>query len=109
MRYRRDVPSGTDLGEVARHIVEHLAGAVAPNDDPAHGRHEVRVEVRPHADDPDMLTVTGEIDGEPDAPYLHTDFDPATDHPEIKFTPYEEIDLGHYADYPALARFQEAQ
>jgi hypothetical protein len=56
-----------------------------------------------------MITVIGEIDGEPDAPYLRPDFDPTTDHPEIKFTPYEEIDRGRYADYNALHRFQEAQ
>jgi hypothetical protein len=109
MRYRQDVPPGTDIPEIARHIVEHLAGAVSPTDDPTHGRHEVRVEVRPHEDGLGMLTVIGEIDGEPDAPYLKSDFDPAADHPEIKFTPYEEIDLGHYADYDALHRFQEAQ
>jgi hypothetical protein len=110
MRYRQDVAPGTDIPEIARHIVEHLAGAVDPHDNPQHGRHEVRVTVNPHEDlHTNLTTIVGEIDGEPDAPYLRPGFNPAADHPEIAFTPYEEPALGHYANRAALRVFREFQ
>lgn len=106
MRYRRDVPRGTDLSEVTSHVVEHLAGAVNPNDDPADRRTEVRVEITDHRDGkPGMVSVIGGIDGKPNAHYLRPDFDPATDHPEIIFQPYEEPGNDRFADREALARF----
>jgi hypothetical protein len=106
MRYRQDVAPGTDVPEIARHIVEHLAGAVDPHDNPQHGRHEVRVAISPHEDlHTDLITIIGEIDGEPDAPYLRPGFNPAADHPEITFIPYEEPDLEHYADQAAYSAY----
>lgn len=107
MRYRRDVPRGTDLVEVSRHIVAHLAGAVtAASGDPGEAAEDVRVNVYEHIDgDPEMVTVIGEIPSEPDAPYLRPDFNPDADHPEIAFRPYEEPELGRFADHEALGRF----
>lgn len=106
MRYRCDVPRGSDLTAVARHIVEHLAGAIDPDDDPGEHREEVHVGVYEHIDgDPDMVTVIGEIPGLPDAPYLREDYDPAADHADIAFKPYSEPELGHFADQEALGRF----
>jgi len=103
MRYRQDVPLGTDLQRIARHVVEHLAGAVTMGDQPTvTTMREVHVEIRRHPDaDSHMMSVIGEIPGTPLAPYLLADFDPAADHPDISFTPYEEPDLGHHADADA--------
>lgn len=106
MRYRRDVPRDTDLNEVARHIVEHLAGAVDPDDNPGDRHTEVRVKITNHLDnDPGIVSVVGEIDDRPNAPYLRPGFDPATNYPEITFQPYEEPENGCFADREALARF----
>lgn len=107
MRYRQDVPRGADLTQVARDIVAHLAAAADPNDDP-HGdaREDVVVNVYEHIDgDPDMVTVIGEISAQPDAPYLRTDYDPAADHAGIEFKPFEQPELGRFADPDALGRF----
>lgn len=107
MRYRQDVPRGTDLTQVARDIVAHLAGAVDLHDDPTGDvREEVEVKVYEHIDgNPDMVTVIGEIPAQPDAPYLREDYDPRTDHADIEFKPYEEPELGRFADSEALGRF----
>jgi hypothetical protein len=113
MRYRQDVPA--DLGPeamstVMTHIAEHLAGAVAPDDDPQHGRHEIQLSVTPHPDfAADVLCVVGEIDGEPDAPYLRPDFDPTADHPDIMFLPYENPAAGQWSDFDAFRRFWETR
>lgn len=110
MRYRRDVPAGVDLAEVARHVVAHLAGATHPDDDPGPYSHDVAVTVGYHDERPsELVTVVGEIDGEPDASYLREGYDPAADHAEITFTPFENPASGQLADYDALRRFRESR
>lgn len=106
MHYRRDASRDADLDEVARHVVEHLAGAVDPDDNPGKRRTEVRVKITDHLDkDPGMVSVVGEIDDLPNAPYLRPGFDPGTNYPEITFQPYEKPESGCFADREALARF----
>ncbi len=108
MRYRQDVPRGTDLDLVCAHVRDHLAGAVHPDDDLRAYADAVRIAELDHVDgDSDRVSVIGEVDGEPDAPYLRPGYDPAADHPEITFRPYEEPHLGHGADHDALQRFRE--
>jgi hypothetical protein len=109
MRYRRDVPRRTDITEVVRHVKAYLAGAVDPQDDPSSRLADVTVEVVDHLDgDESQLSVIGEIDGEPTAPYFCDDYDPSTDHPEIVFEPFEQPELGRVVDRESLAQFREA-
>lgn len=110
MRYRQDVPSGANVHEVAQHVATHLAGAVDPDDDPSNRIGDVRITVRPHEDfHKDLVAVIGEIDGEPSAPYLGEDYDPAADHHDIGFTPYENPAANQFADPEALRRFREGR
>lgn len=107
VRYRQDVSREADWESVAEHVRLHLAGAVDHNDDPSPRRDDVTVGMFEHFDgDVDLVTILGEIDGEPDAPYLRPDFDPDADHPEITFTPFEQPDLGRHADHQALESFR---
>ena len=107
MRYRQDVPHGTDVHEVAQHVAEHLAGAVDPDDDPRNHAHRVQILVGPHPERDDLIAVVGEIPGEPNAPYLYEGYDPAADHHDIAFTPFEDPAAGQLADREALRRFRE--
>jgi hypothetical protein len=110
MRYRQDVPPGTDLHAVARHVVAHLAGAVHPHDDPTEFAEDVRVTVhQPGTVHDTMIAVVGEIDGEPDAPYLRPDYSPDTDHADIEFRLYENPDAERHADHQALLHFREGR
>jgi hypothetical protein len=105
LRYRQDVPFGTDLQEIARHVAEHLAGMTDPDDKvDIHVAQDVHIEIREHPDG-DCLMVIGELDGAVRAPYLEDDFDPAADHSGIAFTPYQEPALGHLASAAAWARW----
>jgi hypothetical protein len=108
VRYRRDVPrDDTDINSVVEHVRIHLAGAVSHNDDPSDRLSDVTVEVLDHLDgDVSQLSVIGEIDGEPDAPYLYPDFDPSADHPEIAFVPFEQPHLGRFADHSEGGRHE---
>lgn len=108
-RYRRDVPRTADIDATITHVRAHLAGAIHPQDNPDEYAHLVRIDVRAHDTNPEMLIVLGEIEGEPDAPYLQAGFDPGADHHDITFQPYEEPHRQHHADHSELERFREAQ
>ena len=78
MRYVRDVPAGDDealAGERA-HVIAHLSAVADADDDPTTHADDVRVWVERHPDDPDQLRIVGELDAEPDAPYLQAGHDP---------------------------------
>jgi hypothetical protein len=112
MRYRRDIPlelveADFDVFEqVARHIAMHLLGAAHPDDDPTGGPgHPLITLYREDDLEPGMVSLIGETDAEPNAPYLLAGFDPVTDHPEIAFTPYEHPDAGQFYDQDAYLRW----
>ena len=115
MRYRRDIPvklidqQGTELVEqVAMHICEHLLGAVHPEDDPRGFKRGDSPLVTLYKEDgltPGQVSLIGEVDAEPNAPYLRAGFDPATDHAEIVFQLFEDIPAGQVADHDAFIRW----
>lgn len=119
MRYRRDVPldlidqHGSALTDaVIEHICQHLLGATHPNDEPvAHGLigqpggPQLTLHLRDHETDPDIKCFIGEIDAEPNAPYLSPGFDPDLDHPEIEFVPYRNPDAGQHYNQDAYLRW----
>jgi hypothetical protein len=114
MRYRRDIPlelveADPDVfQQVARHIALHLLGAVDPHGDPTGGPgHPLITLYREDDLTPGMVSLIGEVDAAPNAPYLRAGFDPATDHPEIGFTPYENPAVKQYYDRAALRVFRE--
>lgn len=84
MRYVRDVPADDQavIDAERAHVIAHLSAIVSPQDDPAAHVDRVRTWVinlvRVVGDEPGprMVRVVGEVDAEPDAPYLKTDFDP---------------------------------
>lgn len=78
MRYVRDVPVNDPAaleGERA-HVVAHLAAVADADDNPATHADQVRVWVERHPEHADLLRIVGELDAEPDAPYLRNGFDP---------------------------------
>lgn len=93
LTYRRDV-SATDqqaIDTTMRHVRDHLLSLIAPDDDPDGSEDHVRLWVEAHRDgDSALVSVMGEIDAQPDAPYLNDDFDADKDHLGIKFQPYRE-------------------
>ncbi|SDG94826.1 hypothetical protein [Klenkia brasiliensis] len=78
MRYVRDVPADDEsaLQAEREHVVAHLSAVAAADDDPETNADDVRVWVQRHPEDPALLRVVGELDADPDAPYLRDDFDP---------------------------------
>lgn len=116
MRYRRDLPralvdaEGPALTEqVCAHVADHLWGAASPTDvkEDIPGRPLVHLALADHPDDPNMISIVGEIDAEPDAPYLRPGFNPADDHPEIRFLPYENPEAGQHIDAAAWAAWRQ--
>ena len=113
MRYRRDVPmklldTNPEVAQqITEHIALHLLGATHP-DDATIGRDgaSITLSYHEHPDGQDVVSFIGEIDAEPDAPYLQPEFDPATDHPEIQFAPYQHHDIGQQADVNAFLRWR---
>lgn len=109
MRYRRDVPADdrAAIDAETEHVIAHLSSCCDPDDDEDALRDQVSVEVVAHVDsDPALVSIVGQIDAEPDAPYLRDDYDPAAETP-VAFTPYEEPEQGHHHDPDALAAFRE--
>lgn len=79
MRYRRDVPvnSRAAIDAETAHVRAHLSAVTHPDDDPNARADEVSIEIVAHVDgDPALVSIIGQIDAEPDAPYLHEDYDP---------------------------------
>lgn len=93
MQYRRDVRAaeGPHVIRAEReHVREHLAMVADYDDDPTTHADSVIVEIVPHVDgDPEMYSIIGTLDAEPDAPYLRVGFDPAAD-TEFVFVRYAE-------------------
>lgn len=81
LRYRRDVPARQEMIDpTIEHVRDHLAAIANSDDDPRVRRDEVRISVGPHVDgDPDLVTILGELDAEPDAPYLRDGWTPEQD------------------------------
>lgn len=101
MRYRRDVPVNDTAALVATagHIRAHLSAVADPDDNPKRFNSRVRMDVDSGADTGSgVIALVGELNAQPRAVYLTDDYDPDTDHPEITFQPYEEPELGHFAE-----------
>lgn len=70
MRYRRDCTTEAIDATVA-HVRDHLASVADPDDDPSAHADDVLVSVVAHVDgQPGLVSVIGELDTEPSAPYL---------------------------------------
>jgi hypothetical protein len=112
VRYRRDIPlelveADPDVfQQVARHIAMHLLGAADPDDDPTGGPGRPLITLYREDDlTPGMVSLIGETDAAPNAPYLRPGFDPGLDHPEIEFIPHENPDAGQHYDQDAYLRW----
>ena len=90
MRYRRDLPDADPdvIAETVEHVREHLAAVADPDDDPAGLLDEVTVGVFAHADG--GVSVLGELDADPVAPYLDPGYNPAADDDGTTFHRYSE-------------------
>jgi hypothetical protein len=75
MRYSRWSPHDV-LPEVEQHVRAHLSSVADPFDDPAEHAAEVRITRIPQGDG---ILVVGELNAEPDAPYLREGFNPEQD------------------------------
>jgi hypothetical protein len=79
LKHSRFVPSGTPsdaLGLTELHVRAHLSSVASPDDDEHAYAGEVRINYQVEENG---IRVQGEIDREPDAPYLRDDFDPERD------------------------------
>lgn len=110
IRYRRDIPGGDEqlISDTVQHVSEHLRGAANSYDDPYLIDSDlVDVRVVSHVDgDESLVSVIGSLDAAPVASYLQPDFDPAADHPDIVFVPYDEPDNSRFFDYAAYMEWQ---
>lgn len=94
LMYRRDVRAEDQavIDETVRHVREHLLSIVASDDDPNTTSADVKIWAEAHRDgDPGLVSVMGQVDAEPSAPYLSADFDADDDHGDIRFRRYREI------------------
>ena len=94
MRYTRDLPDDVEqdvLEETIAHVRAHLCGAASADDDPETNADDVRVRTE-HRDG--RVGVIGELDAEPDAPYLKPDFDPEQDVRDNPLTVRSILDRG---------------
>jgi hypothetical protein len=79
MIYTRDLPEDADqaaVDDAITHVRAHLSAVASADDDPDTNADDVRVRTE-HRDG--RLFVIGELDAEPDAPYLRPGFDPEDD------------------------------
>jgi hypothetical protein len=85
--YVREVPEADEnaIQEEAAHIRAHLSSICHPDDDECAYANEVNITFSYHEGN---VMITGIIDRQPDAPYLHEGFDPAAEPRNVKFTPY---------------------
>jgi hypothetical protein len=84
MRYRRDVPRDDQdaIDAETAHVRAHLSACCDPGDDEDARADEVTVTVTvvDHVNGhPYLVSIVGEIDAEPDAPYLREGYDPDAD------------------------------
>lgn len=76
MKYTRDLPEDATqdrVDETIAHVRAHLSSVAASDDDPETNADDVTVHTE-HRDG--RIWIVGELDAEPDAPYLTPDFDP---------------------------------
>jgi len=76
MKYTRDLPEDATqdvIDAAVKHVRDHLASIADTDDDPTTHADDVRVRTE-HRDG--RIWILGELDAEPDAPYLKADFDP---------------------------------
>lgn len=78
VRYRHDASNDqATIDAAAAHVRAHLSSVADGNDDPHVYADEVEVQVAAHVDgDTGLVSVIGELDREPDAPYLRAGYDP---------------------------------
>ena len=78
MRYTRDAPRGDHDAIAAEraHVIAHLSAVADADDDPDTRAEDVATWVVTHHSDPDLVVIVGELDAEPDAPYLKDGYDP---------------------------------
>jgi hypothetical protein len=78
LQYTRDIPADAtfeDKEKTVQHVRNHVAAVADPYDDP--GPHKEEVDVNLHLSaDGSILHVLGDLDAEPDAPYLKEGFNP---------------------------------
>jgi hypothetical protein len=75
MRYSRWSPHDV-VPAVEAHVRAHLSSVADPNDSPTAHADQVRID---HADVDDGVLVIGDLDAEPDAPYLRAGYTPEDD------------------------------
>lgn len=99
MRYVRDVPRDDDaaLDGEREHVIAHLSAVADATDDPTARAAAVQVWVIEHPTDQAQVRIVGEVDAEPDAPYLRAGYDPLA-----------EVDPDLYAAEVAAAQLDEA-
>jgi len=78
VRYVRDVPADDSaaLDAESAHVIAHLSAVADADDDPETNADDVQVWTERHPDGPTQLRIVGELDAEPDAPYLRPGYDP---------------------------------
>jgi hypothetical protein len=75
LRYSRWSPREV-LPEVETHVRQHLSSVADPFDDPTAHPANVRIT---HIEQDGGVLIVGELDAEPDAPYLREDYEPYRD------------------------------
>lgn len=78
MQYVRDIPRNDPaaLEQERAHVIAHLSAVASADDDPETNADDVRVTVIDHPERADLLRIVGDLDAQPDAPYLRADFNP---------------------------------
>lgn len=82
MDYTRDLPEDTGqdvIDQVIEHVRAELSARADSDDDPTTRAEDVQVRVERQAG---QIRVIGELDAEPDAPYLKPGYDPFADVPD---------------------------
>jgi hypothetical protein len=108
VKYRRDVPRDDQeaIDAETGHVRAHLSACCDPDDDETALAEHVTVTVVEHPDGhPYLVSIVGEIDAEPDAPYLRDDYDPDAE-PPVEFTPWEDPESGFRYDREAFAAWR---
>jgi hypothetical protein len=76
VKYTRDLPEDATQDQVdaaVEHVRAHLSSVASADDDPETNADDVTVRTE-HRDG--RIWILGELDAEPDAPYLKPDYDP---------------------------------
>lgn len=97
MDYTRDLPEDSSqevIDQVVEHVRAELSARADADDDPTTRAEDVQVRVERQDG---RIRVIGELDAEPDAPYLREDFDAFADVPdELRAHARDDFDSGDY-------------